>query len=206
MPTFPRTSATVAVSFFAAITAVSTSAGERTDRWGGHEWREDSIQVGSRPYYLVEGMDDSALKRKLKSCEDKPVRRTDFSIAHRGAPLQFPEHTQESYEAGARMGAGIVECDVTFTADGALVCRHAQNDLHTTTNILTSQYAIAASCHSRRQRSMRSGNVHEGGDCRVPYIRAHARRVQEPARQDGRIQSRRPHGTAVPGRHSLVAH
>ena len=39
------------------------------------------------------------------------------------------------------MGAGIVECDVTFTSDGALVCRHAQNDLHTTTNILTSQYA-----------------------------------------------------------------
>ncbi len=34
------------------------------------------------------------------------------------------------------MGAGIVECDVTFTKDHQLVCRHAQNDLHTTTNIL----------------------------------------------------------------------
>ena len=34
------------------------------------------------------------------------------------------------------MGAGIVECDVTFTKDKQLVCRHAQNDLHTTTNIL----------------------------------------------------------------------
>ena len=33
------------------------------------------------------------------------------------------------------MGAGIVECDVTFTKDKQLVCRHAQNDLHTTTNI-----------------------------------------------------------------------
>ena len=34
------------------------------------------------------------------------------------------------------MGAGVVECDVTFTKDKALVCRHSQCDLHTTTNIL----------------------------------------------------------------------
>ena len=37
------------------------------------------------------------------------------------------------------MGAGIVECDVTFTADGELVCRHAECDLHTTTNIVDSR-------------------------------------------------------------------
>jgi glycerophosphoryl diester phosphodiesterase len=34
------------------------------------------------------------------------------------------------------MGAGIVECDVTFTKDKELVCRHAQCDLHLTTNIV----------------------------------------------------------------------
>jgi glycerophosphoryl diester phosphodiesterase len=34
------------------------------------------------------------------------------------------------------MGAGIIECDVTFTNDGALVCRHSECDLHTTTNIV----------------------------------------------------------------------
>jgi hypothetical protein len=28
---------------------------------------------------------------------------------HRGAPLQFPEHTKECYKAAAVMGAGIVE-------------------------------------------------------------------------------------------------
>ena len=53
--------------------------------------------------------------------------------------LQFPEHTKESYEAGARMGAGIVECDITFTRDGELVCRHAECDLHTTTNIVATE-------------------------------------------------------------------
>lgn len=34
------------------------------------------------------------------------------------------------------MGAGIQECDVTFTYDHQLVCRHAQCDLHTTTNVV----------------------------------------------------------------------
>ncbi|MFC4259983.1 glycerophosphodiester phosphodiesterase family protein [Marinobacter lacisalsi] len=99
--------------------------------------RRANVQVGPRPAWLVDDMDDGPLKVKLQRCENKRLHRTDFSIGHRGAPLQFPEHTMESYEAAARMGAGIVECDVAFTADRELVCRHAQNDLHTTTNIVT---------------------------------------------------------------------
>jgi glycerophosphoryl diester phosphodiesterase len=43
------------------------------------------------------------------------------------------------------MGAGIIECDVTFTKDRELVCRHSQCDLHTTTNILTVP-ELAAKC------------------------------------------------------------
>ncbi len=35
------------------------------------------------------------------------------------------------------MGAGIIECDVTFTKDRQLICRHAQCDLHTTTDVVT---------------------------------------------------------------------
>ena len=103
---------------------------------GGQWKRDDSVQLGPRPFYLIEGMDDGPLKQRLLQCKDGPFYRTDFSIGHRGAALQFPEHTKESYEAGARMGAGIVECDVTFTKDGELVCRHDECDLHTTTNIV----------------------------------------------------------------------
>ena len=77
----------------------------------------------------------------LKQCSEIPLRKTEFSIGHRGAALQLPEHTKESYEAAARMGAGIVECDVTFTKDKQLVCRHSQCDLHTTTNILATPLA-----------------------------------------------------------------
>ena len=95
-----------------------------------------SVQLGPRPFFLINDMDEGDLKSTLQACESKPLTPSDFSIAHRGAPLQFPEHTRESYVAAARMGAGIVECDVAFTKDRELVCRHAQNDLHTTTNIV----------------------------------------------------------------------
>ena len=101
------------------------------------------VQLGPRPYFLVDDMQPGRLKDHLKACA--AVKRTfeprDFSIGHRGAAMQFPEHTRESYTAAARMGAGIVECDVTFTKDKELVCRHAQNDLHTTTNILVTPLA-----------------------------------------------------------------
>ncbi len=99
------------------------------------------VQLGPRPFYLVDDMDKGELKTALKECADGPFYKTDFSIGHRGAPMQFPEHTAESYKAAAKMGAGILECDVTFTKDRKLVCRHSQCDLHTTTNILATELA-----------------------------------------------------------------
>ena len=99
------------------------------------------IEVGVRPLYLIDRMKDGPLKDKLASCAGQPVRRTLFSIGHRGAQMQFPEHSVEANVAAARQGAGILECDVTFTKDKELVCRHAQNDLHTTTNILATPLA-----------------------------------------------------------------
>ncbi len=107
-----------------------------------------SVQLGPRPFYLVDSMDESDLKEKLKQCSKRPFfYKSEFSIGHRGAAMQFPEHTKESYIAAARMGAGIVECDVTFTQDKELVCRHAQCDLHTTTNILATP--LAETCRSQ---------------------------------------------------------
>jgi glycerophosphoryl diester phosphodiesterase len=119
-------------------------AGDDYDHGHSRDRVDQSIQLGPRPFYLVQGMDAGPLKSRLLKCQNGPFRRTSFSIGHRGAPMQFPEHTKESYEAGARMGAGIVECDVTFTKDGQLVCRHDECDLHTTTNIVNTE--LNASC------------------------------------------------------------
>ncbi|USE70210.1 glycerophosphodiester phosphodiesterase [Pseudoalteromonas maricaloris] len=103
------------------------------------------FDVGTRPQFLVSQLPDGELKEKLASCLDKPIKRTRFSIGHRGAPLLYPEHTKESYIAAAKMGAGTLECDVTFTKDKTLVCRHAQCDLHATTDILL-QPKLASKC------------------------------------------------------------
>ncbi len=127
-----------------------------------------NIQVGPRPYFLVADMVDSPLKAKLQSCSNGPFKKTNFSIGHRGAAMMFPEHTKESYEAAARMGAGIVECDVTFTKDKQLVCRHAQNDLHTTTNILATP--LAAKCSKPFTPYDAEKNVPATAECRTSDI------------------------------------
>lgn len=123
----------------------ASHSGPPRHRPGRPRHEPKNVQLGPRPYFLVENMDEGALKRKLESCSEGPFEKSDFSIGHRGACLQFPEHTKESYEAAARMGAGIIECDVTFTKDRELVCRHSQCDLHTTTNILAVP-ELAAKC------------------------------------------------------------
>lgn len=116
------------------------------------------VQLGPRPYYLVDRLADGPLKRRLGGCAAGPFQPSEFSIGHRGAALQFPEHTAESYRAGALMGAGILECDVTFTSDRELVCRHSQCDLHTTTDIVA-RAELAAKCQTPPQFDPLTGEL-----------------------------------------------
>ncbi|QFT32873.1 glycerophosphodiester phosphodiesterase [Labrenzia sp. THAF82] len=126
----------------------------------------EGVDLGPRPAYLVSQMNPGPLKEKLAACIGNPAKPSLFSISHRGAPLQFPEHTEEGYRAAALMGAGILECDVTFTADKELVCRHSQNDLHTTTNILATD--LAAKCTSGFKPA--SGGDPASAECRTSDI------------------------------------
>ena len=104
----------------------------------------EAVVLGDRPSSLVAQLPDGDLKTRLETCDISAVRPQPFSIAHRGAPFEFPEHSVEGYEAAASQGAGVIECDVTFTSDRELVCRHSQCDLHTTTDILATD--LAQSC------------------------------------------------------------
>jgi len=102
---------------------------DHEDRGRRRRGRNDpGVELGPRPFYLVDRLEDQQLKKALEQCKEGPFFVTDFSIGHRGAALQFPEHTRESWEAA-------------FTKDLELVCRHAQCDLHTTTNILATPLA-----------------------------------------------------------------
>lgn len=97
-----------------------------------------------RPLALLDQLRPGALRDRLERCRHDPLIPSSFSIGHRGAPRHYPEHTRESYLAAARMGAGAIECDVTFTKDHHLVCRHSQCDLATTTTIL--ETPLASKC------------------------------------------------------------
>ncbi|RUO24077.1 glycerophosphodiester phosphodiesterase [Aliidiomarina minuta] len=107
--------------------------------------RDVAIQFGDRPFYLLDQLPPGALQQRLENCDLSELEAQNFSIAHRGAPLFYPEHSKASYLAAVRSGAGIIECDVTFTKDHELVCRHAQCDLHQTTDILL-RPEIAPAC------------------------------------------------------------
>ena len=48
-----------------------------------------TVQLGPRPFFLVDRMQDGELKERLAACQG-PFERTSFSIGHRGAPLMFP--------------------------------------------------------------------------------------------------------------------
>lgn len=131
-----RTTSAIAVIFAVCSTFGTVVSAKNANPPASNPGNAIKVQLGPRPYYLVDKMTEGVLKTDLQQCSEGPFKKSDFSIGHRGAGLQFPEHTKASYEAAARMGADILECDVTFTLDGELVCRHAQCDLHTTTNIV----------------------------------------------------------------------
>jgi glycerophosphoryl diester phosphodiesterase len=143
-----------------AVMMIATA--DSFERDDAHKDKSPRVQLGPRPFYLVEKMQPGKLKEELQKCAERPFfYQTDFSIGHRGGgTLQFPEHTRESHEAGARMGAGILECDVTFTKDLELVCRHSQCDLHTTTNIVNT--SLAAKCSTPPQLDPQTGALLNG--------------------------------------------
>lgn len=76
---------------------------------GNHTSAKDKflVSLGPRPYFIINNMTDSPLRRKLQSCENQQPSITGFTVGHRGGgTLQFPEETVQSENAGARMGAG----------------------------------------------------------------------------------------------------
>ncbi|HEY8178521.1 MAG TPA: glycerophosphodiester phosphodiesterase family protein, partial [Candidatus Limnocylindria bacterium] len=53
-------------------------------------------------------------------------------VAHRGAPVQAPENTMESFRLGAAAGADAIELDVHLTSDGHLAVIHDETVDRTT--------------------------------------------------------------------------
>ncbi|NIC04936.1 glycerophosphodiester phosphodiesterase family protein [Billgrantia bachuensis] len=160
------------LGLLAAGSALAQEATENTPAWNDALLKAASqVTLGPRPLFLVNDMSEETerereLKAELLECaaQNTDWQPTELSIAHRGAALQFPEHTLESYLAGVQGGAGILECDVTFTSDNELVCRHSQCDLHYTTNIVETE--LAQKCSVPPEIDPESGELRNAAEIR----------------------------------------
>ena len=149
-------------------------------------------QVGVRPGFLVDHMPDGPLKDKLTACETGPFHRTDFDLASRRAAA-IPR-TYRGISGRPAPARGILECDVTFTKDKQLVCRHAQNDLATTTNILATP--LAANC----TKALRAGLGRHARLGRMPHLGRDPSAGSKGRRQDGCRRQEGDHARGLHGR------
>lgn len=64
--------------------------GKSSYRYKSSKKSKVGVQLGPRPYYLVQSMADSPLKEKLEKCawEKKEFEKSDWSISHRGACME----------------------------------------------------------------------------------------------------------------------
>ncbi len=90
---------------------------------------------------------------------DEVLAGHPFVVAHRGASVDWPEHTLAAYDLALSQGADGVECDVRLSSDGHLVCVHDRRVDRTSTGVgLVSEMSLAqlreldyGAWHSSRQ-------------------------------------------------------
>ena len=183
-----------------ACRAAGLAMADRPDHDQDRTWHgkpsyaySQAVTVGPRPLFLIDDMADSPLKRP-RLVREPPHAPQRLSRSVTAARPAVSEHTRRSYIAAARMGAGIIECDVTFTKDKELVCRHAQNDLHTTTtDILAIPSWRAARCKPFTPATLDADGkliTPASAECRT--LRHHPVEFKRCLRQDGRLQPARP--------------
>jgi len=56
----------------------------------GQRMQDDAIQLGPRPFYLVQGMDEGKLKDRLMKCENGPFSAAFFRSAIAARHCSFP--------------------------------------------------------------------------------------------------------------------
>ena len=168
----------------------------------------DSNKVRPRPFYLIQGINgEGPLKHRLMQCTDGPFRART-SPSGTAARRFSSQSTPGVVRGGSAAGCGHRRVRRDLHQGRSLVCRHAENDLHTTTNILVTP--LAAKCtrpftpatfDSERQPP-------DAGQRGMPRFRPHPRRVQDAHRKDGRVQSQRaqrPQSSwAAPRRGALI--
>ena len=91
---------------------------------------------------------------------------TPLVIAHRGFSRKHPENTLAAFEAAITAGAGMLELDLTLTADGEFVVIHDDTlDRTTDGSGLLCEHSLA------QLRTLDAGKGYgDGGDTRIPLL------------------------------------
>src|SRR5689334_8700818 len=69
------------VSYALAAGALLLTCVASADDFGGGHGQGSSVQLGPRPFHLVDGLDEGPLKHRLEQCANGPFRRTDSARA-----------------------------------------------------------------------------------------------------------------------------
>ena len=192
---FAATAACLALVSMTPAIAADPYNDARPDR-DRHERGDPSIQVGDRPRFLIDGMDDSELKRKLQSCPDELVRRTQ--VLHRTS--RRAAAVPGAHEGGVRRPA---RARAQASSSATSRSRRMASSFAVTTNATCTPPPT-----SRIRRSMPAARCH--GRARIRdrvAARATSRwRSSDAEGQDGCVGSRRHHGRGLSRWHGHLAH
>ena len=78
MRSFFTSSLVLSLASAAALPAGQQYPDKHPQKYGNkHNHTRLNVQVGDRPYFLVDNMDDGTLKEKLETCSEGPFKTTD---------------------------------------------------------------------------------------------------------------------------------
>jgi hypothetical protein len=90
---------------------------------------QSTVQLGPRPFYLVDQLQEGELKNKLEACvaDMKSYRHHDFSIGHRGAALQFMDASDPNATAVEALVRGTPSFRTDLYATGGTLLSHKES-------------------------------------------------------------------------------
>ena len=159
-----KLSAVIGPLMFGAIVFAARPGGERRDRLPGRH----PVAAGADGDRLLDrapgagghapaaGRDPAGGAARAGHRAARRGARMTLVVAHRGASVQAPENTMESFRLGAEAGADAIELDVHLTSDGQLAVIHDETVDRTTDGI----GKVASFTLERSAEAGRRGAIH----------------------------------------------
>ena len=196
---------TASLALVLSATALA-SAAYASDREEDHREGGVSVQLGPRPFFLVNDMEDGEAEASAAALLGRPVQEERLldRPSRRGAAVPGTHAgVLRSRCANGRRHPRVRRHLHQGQAAGlpARAERSAHDDQHPGD---TAREDLHQAVHARGPRGRRQGR--HTGDRRMPHERDHAGGVQDADRQDGRLQPGGPDAGGIPRRNAELPH